>query len=78
VLGNANALGDEISDPPRWNVTTVGARPVVKTGAGHLVDAKPLDQAETADLLIVAARAGRGPDEVIDFVGGDQPRRERT
>jgi transcriptional regulator GlxA family with amidase domain len=78
VLENANAMGEEISDPPSWNVTTVGTRPVVRTGAGHLVDAKPLDQAETADLLVVAARAGRGPGEVIDFVGGDQSRGERN
>jgi transcriptional regulator GlxA family with amidase domain len=78
VLENANAMGEEISDPPTWNVTTVGTRPVVRTGAGHHVDAEPLDHAEAADLLIVAARAGRGPDEVIDFVGGDQSRSERN
>jgi transcriptional regulator GlxA family with amidase domain len=29
-------------------------------------------------LLVVAARAGRGPGEVIDFVGGDQSRGERN
>jgi transcriptional regulator GlxA family with amidase domain len=78
VLENANALGEEISEPPNWNVTTVGNQPVVRTGAGHRVDAKPLECAETADLLIVPARAGRRPDEVIDFVGGDQAFCERN
>jgi transcriptional regulator GlxA family with amidase domain len=77
VLENANALGEEISEPPAWNVTTVGTQPVVRTGAGHHVDAKPLECAETADLLIVPARAGRRPDEVLDFVGGDQSFCER-
>jgi transcriptional regulator GlxA family with amidase domain len=78
VLENANALGEEISDPPTWNLTTVASHPVVRTGAGHLVDAMPLEHAEAADLLIVAARAGRGPDEVIDFVGGHQSLAERS
>jgi len=77
VLEFANVLGDEISDAPRWNVTTVGAQPVVRTGAGQLVDARPLSEAETADLLIVVARAGRGPEPVIEFVGGDQSLGER-
>jgi transcriptional regulator GlxA family with amidase domain len=78
VLDNANAMGKEISDPPTWNVATVGTQPVVRTGAGHLVSAQPLDQGETADLLIVVARAGYRPDEVIDFVGGDQSLDERN
>jgi transcriptional regulator GlxA family with amidase domain len=77
VLENANALGEELSEPPTWNVTTVGTKPMVRTGAGHLVAAQPLDHAETADLLIVAARAGRGPDEVLDFVAGDRSLCER-
>ncbi len=77
VLENANALGEELSDPPTWDVTTVATQPTVRTGAGHRVDAQPLEHAETADLLIVAARAGRGPGEVLDFVGGDHSLRER-
>lgn len=77
VLENANGLGAEISEPPTWNVTTVGAKPGVRTGAGHRVDAEPLEHAETADLLIVPARTGRRPEEVIDFVGGDQSLCER-
>jgi transcriptional regulator GlxA family with amidase domain len=78
VLEYANALGEEISDPPTWNVTSVGTQPVVRTAAGHFVDAKPLDHAETADLLIVVARAVRGAEGVIDFVGGDQSLGERN
>jgi transcriptional regulator GlxA family with amidase domain len=77
VLENANALGEEISEPPTWNVTTVATQPMVRTGAGHLVNCKPLERAETADLLIVAAR-GRSPEEVLGFVGGDQSLSERN
>jgi transcriptional regulator GlxA family with amidase domain len=77
VLENANALGEELRESPTWNVTTVATQPRVRTGAGHLVDAKPLEHAEAADLLIVAARGGRRPDELVDFVGGDQTLCER-
>jgi transcriptional regulator GlxA family with amidase domain len=76
VLKNANAMGEEISESPAWNVTTVATQPVVRTGAGHLVDCKPLERAETADLLMVAAR-GRSPEEVLGFVSGDQSLPER-
>jgi transcriptional regulator GlxA family with amidase domain len=72
VLDNANALGDEISEPPSWNVTTVGFQSQVRTGAGHLVDTKPVAYVETADLVVVPARAARRPVEVLDYVGGDQ------
>jgi len=72
VLDNANALGDEISDPPSWNVTTVGFTSRVRTGAGHLVDTKPVAYVETADLVVVPARAARRPAEVLDYVDGDK------
>ena len=72
VLDNANALGAEISEPPSWNVTTVGFRSQVRTGAGHLVAAEPVAHVETADLVVVPARAARRPAEVLDYVGGDQ------
>jgi transcriptional regulator GlxA family with amidase domain len=72
VLDNANALGEEISEPPSWNVTTVGFKSQVRTGAGHLVTAEPVAHAEAADLMIVPARATRGPADVIDFVGGEE------
>ena len=72
VLDNANALGEEISEPPSWNVTTVGFRSQVRTGAGHLVTTKPVAHVETADLVVVPARAARRPAEVLDYVGGDQ------
>ena len=72
VLDNANALGEEISEPPSWNVTTVGFQPQVRTGAGHLVAAQPVEHVEAADLLIVPARATRGPADVLDYVSGDK------
>lgn len=72
VLDHANAMGEEISEPPSWNVTTVAFQSQVRTGAGHLVAAKPLAHVEAADLVIVPARAARRPAEVLDYVGGDQ------
>ncbi|WP_433198399.1 GlxA family transcriptional regulator [Nocardia sp. CA-107356] len=78
VLDGANAMGEEagamgaeISEPPTWNVTTIGLRPQVRTGAGHLVATKPLAYAEAADLLIVPALAERRPAALLDQVGGD-------
>jgi transcriptional regulator GlxA family with amidase domain len=71
VLGNANALGGQIHEPPTWNVTTVGPAPQVRTGAGLLVEPKPLEFAQTADLLVVPALAGSQPSAVLDHVGGD-------
>jgi len=70
VLDNANALSEEISEPPSWNVTTVGFTSQVRTGAGHLVPAEPIAHAEAADLLIVPARSARRPADVLDFVAG--------
>jgi transcriptional regulator GlxA family with amidase domain len=72
VLDHANALGEEISEPPSWNVMTVAFQSQVRTGAGHLVAAKPVAHVEAADLVIVPARAARRPAEVLDYVGGDQ------
>ena len=74
VLQQANAMGEEISGSPSWNVTTVGFRPEVRTGAGHLVTARPIAHVEAADLLIVPARTARRPSDVLDFLGGDQSR----
>ena len=72
VLDNADALAEEISEPPSWNVTAVGFEPQVRTGAGHLVSVEPVAHVEAADLVIVPARATRGPADVLDFVGGDR------
>jgi len=71
VLDQANAMGDEISDPPSWTVTAVGFGVQARTGAGHLVDTAPIELAEAADLLIVPARTARRPAEVLDFIDGD-------
>jgi len=72
VLDNANALGAEISEPPSWNVTTVGFRSQVRTGAGHLVATKPVAHVEAADLVVLPARSGRRPADVLDYVAGEQ------
>lgn len=78
VLDTANALAGEISEPPPWNVTTVGFRPQARTRAGHLVATMPPAHAEKADLLIVPAVDERQPDALLDFVGGDRALAART
>jgi transcriptional regulator GlxA family with amidase domain len=74
MLDVANAMGEQITDPPSWNVTTVGVKAQVRTGAGHLVSTQPLQHAEAADLLIVPALAERSPEPLLDYVGGDEAR----
>ena len=72
VLDFANAMVDEIPDAPSWHTTLVGLQPEIRTGAGHLVTTEPAAQAETADLLMVPARAAIRPAEVLDYVVSDQ------
>jgi len=75
VLDNANTLGKQIDEPaPTWNVTVVGPAPQVRTAAGFLVAPEPLEHAQTADLLVVAAFAGYQPAALLDYVGGDASR----
>jgi transcriptional regulator GlxA family with amidase domain len=71
VLDNANALGAQLREPPTWNVTLVGPAPQVRTGAGFLVAPEPLEQARTADLLVVAAPAVTESSGVLDHVRGE-------
>lgn len=71
VLNYANALGEQIHEPPTWNVTMVGPAPQVRTGTGLLVAPKPLEDAQTADLLVVPARAETEPAPVLDHARGD-------
>jgi transcriptional regulator GlxA family with amidase domain len=71
VLTQANALGEQTSQSPSWNVTTVGLETQVRTGAGHTVRTRPLADVKKADLLIVPAPAGRGAEDVLAYVGGD-------
>src|SRR4029077_623547 len=71
VLDNANALGGQIREPPAWNVTLVGPAPQVRTGAGLLVAPQPLEHAQTADLLVVPARAETEASAVLDHARGD-------
>jgi transcriptional regulator GlxA family with amidase domain len=71
VLSFANALGGQIHEPPTWNVTVVGHCPQVRTGAGLVMVPKPLEQAETADLLVVPAPLEIEPSALLDHVGGE-------
>ncbi|WP_042374915.1 GlxA family transcriptional regulator [Streptacidiphilus neutrinimicus] len=79
VLDGANAMRGEVGGAPSWNVTTVGCRPQVRTGARHLVETQPLDRADAADLLIVPALAERRPDALLERVAAEElaPVRER-
>ncbi|MFD3451397.1 GlxA family transcriptional regulator [Streptomyces sp. NPDC058691] len=71
VLQAANAMRGELPQPPpEWNVTTVGFRRRVRTGAGHAVAAAPLAAAAGADLLLVPALAERRPDALLERVSG--------
>lgn len=79
VLDGANAMGEEagtmgeeIHEPPSWDVTTIGLQPQVRTGAGHLIAAKPLAHAETADLVVLPALKERRPAALLEYVGGDR------
>jgi transcriptional regulator GlxA family with amidase domain len=78
VLDTANAMAEQLAEAPRWNVTTIGFEPRVRTSAGHIVDCEPTTRAESADLLVVPAVNVRQPEDVVDFVGGDRslPARE--
>jgi transcriptional regulator GlxA family with amidase domain len=71
VLETANAMRGRLDPaPPAWTVVTVGPDPQVRTGAGHLVAARPLDDAAGADLLVVPALSKREPAELIAQVSG--------
>jgi transcriptional regulator GlxA family with amidase domain len=71
VLDAANAMRTELPQPPpAWQVTTVGFRRRVRTGAGHVVTTQPTAEARRADLLLVPALAERRPDALLDHVSG--------
>jgi len=72
VLDYANMMAGEIGEALSWNVTTVGSRPQVRTGAGHLVSTVPLSRTADADLLIVPAVPERGPQQLLGYISGDQ------
>lgn len=71
VLNIANTLGAEFDQPPTWNVTMVGSAPQVTTGAGLLIAPEPLENAYTADLLVVPGRAGTSPESLVEFVSSE-------
>ncbi|WP_328884012.1 GlxA family transcriptional regulator [Streptomyces sp. NBC_00299] len=71
VIDGANAMREELpKPPPAWNVSTVGFRRRIRTGAGHVVETLPADTAKGADLLLVPALAERRPDALIAHVSG--------
>ncbi|MGW7381989.1 GlxA family transcriptional regulator [Streptomyces sp. NPDC054794] len=71
VLEAANAMRGELAQPPpAWNVTTIGFRRRVRTGAGHVVETVPVGAAEDADLLLVPALAERRPEALLAHVSG--------
>ncbi|MGW1492186.1 GlxA family transcriptional regulator [Streptomyces sp. NPDC002402] len=71
VLAGANAMRGEIPHPPpAWQVTTIGFRRRVRTGAGHIVTTEPAAEAKRADLLLVPALAERRPDDLLAHVSG--------
>ena len=71
VLDNANALADQLHEPPAWDVTIVGPSRQVRTGAGLIVAPERLENALDADLLVVPALAGSDPEALLEHVGGD-------
>ncbi|MFD7442081.1 GlxA family transcriptional regulator [Streptomyces sp. NPDC059909] len=69
VLDAANAMRGELPQPPpAWNVTKIGFRRQVRTGAGHLVTTEPVAAAAATDLLLAPALAERRPDALLDRV----------
>jgi transcriptional regulator GlxA family with amidase domain len=79
VLDAANAMRGEFPQPPpAWQVTTVGFRRRVRTGAGHVVTTQPTAEARRADLLLVPALAERRPDALLDHVSGPASLAVRT
>ncbi|MEV6170566.1 helix-turn-helix domain-containing protein [Streptomyces sp. NPDC051954] len=72
VLDQANAMAGELGDGLSWHVRKVGFHSEIPTGAGHLVAVEPVECAQETDLLIVPARAGRGPEEVLAYVAGPE------
>ncbi|MFD9005797.1 GlxA family transcriptional regulator [Streptomyces sp. NPDC059582] len=71
VLEGANGMRHEIPEPPpAWKVSTVGFRRRIRTGAGHVVETRPVSTAVDADLLLVPALAERRPDALIAHVSG--------
>ncbi|MDQ0941017.1 GlxA family transcriptional regulator [Streptomyces sp. V1I1] len=79
VLDAANAMRAELPQPPpAWQVTTVGFRRRVRTGAGHVVTTQPTAEARRAGLLLVPALAERRPDALLDHVSGPASTAVRT
>ncbi|WP_422733398.1 GlxA family transcriptional regulator [Micromonospora sp. WMMD558] len=73
VLDGANAMRGEIPQPPpAWQVSTVGFRRRVRTGAGHVISTLPIAEARAVDLLLVPALAERRPDALLAHASGPE------
>ncbi|MEY9856016.1 transcriptional regulator GlxA family with amidase domain [Catenulispora sp. GAS73] len=77
VLDTANAMAEQLSQAPRWQVTTVGFTERVRTAAGHVIECQSTDLAERADLLIVPAINQRAPEVLVELVSGEATKSER-
>lgn len=78
VLQCANDLRGRLPQPPPpFEVSTVGFERQVRTGAGHLVPAEPVDRADGCDLLLVPAVAERDPQALVELVSGPGTRAAR-
>ncbi|GAA2277322.1 MULTISPECIES: GlxA family transcriptional regulator [Kitasatospora] len=78
VLSCANELRERLpKPPPPWQVTKVGFTGTVRTGAGHLVEVAPVEQAADCDLLLVPAVSERRPEELVRWAAGDDTARAR-
>lgn len=61
IFSTANELRSQLDEStPTWDISILGPRRTVRTGAGHRVTAQPLDAAKP-DLLIVTALGAKDP-----------------
>jgi len=73
ILQAANSLREEHpSPPPPWQICTVGFRPQIRTGAGHLINTTPAAEARGADLLLIPAHAEKRPQALVEVVTGQE------
>ncbi|MFI9274370.1 GlxA family transcriptional regulator [Kitasatospora sp. NPDC052896] len=67
VLRTANELRGELSNPPHWQVRTVGFDGPVRTAAGHLVPVEPAALTDRTELLVLPGVSGRTPEQLVEF-----------
>ena len=71
VLNTATTMARQLSEAPRWDLTTIGFERQARTSAGHIVPCEPAELAQRADLLIVPAVNEFGPEALVDFVSSE-------